>query len=92
MNVHITQLVSLVGGSKFLNFGDFDTSAFGHPRNYTYEILKRKQNGHNKEPSVANEAYVRTAAVHLIPVLYNYLPASSEQISKQDRNAIVRLY
>jgi len=53
-----------------VNSGDFDKSAFGPPRNYTYEILKRKQNGHNKQPSEVNKAYIKIAAVHLIPVFY----------------------
>jgi hypothetical protein len=65
-----------------VNSGDFDKSAFGPPRNYTYEILKRKQNGHNRQPSEANKAYIKTAAVHLIPIFYNYLPAPSKEISK----------
>jgi hypothetical protein len=73
-----------------VNSGDFDKGTFGPPRNYTYEILKRKQNGHNKQPSEASEAYIKIAAVHLIQFFYNYLPAPSKQISKQDGNVRVR--
>jgi hypothetical protein len=56
----------------------------------THEVLKRKQNEQNKQPRVANVTYIRAAAVHLIPFIYNYPPAPSKQISKQDTNASVK--